>query len=148
MNKSCPINFVKVDFIPLRVLTLYLFLLAAGYFLSGHISLIALGLILLLSLGFYPLQDNCIYKKHKQLCKLLHLREDFHDSASKVFAFRFGSFIFALMIISHFLNLDIMNTILNVNIMIVTFLEVTIDFCFGCWLYSLKNKLPAIPGRT
>lgn len=143
----CPLSSERLDENRVRVTALGVVLLLGVYFVTGSAlvpALLTLDFIIraFTSLSYSPLS----YLAHL-FVKAMGTNEILIDKAPKVFAARIGFIFASLTTLGALLDLPLLAVISGSTLVLFAFLECGLNFCMGCWAYSLvvypffrKNK--------
>lgn len=137
----CPISNNKADENVARVSAVLIILLVG---LALYFSIY--DIIFILGIDFYIrgfASANCSFVAFlsKKIVKLLKLKEKPIDLAPKKFAAKIGM-IFAFSIVSfQFFNFNMVAYILGGVLLIFSFLEASLGFCVGFFVYTMYIKL-------
>ena len=133
----CPVSPERVDENGVRVTALGVVFIMGAYLLSG-----ALWLPVLLAVDFFIRAFTRL--RHSPLSFLAHLFVRLMrtqaipiDKAPKIFAARIGFIFTILTLLGAILNLTFLSYISGSVLILFAFLECGLNFCAGCWAYSV-----------
>ena len=143
-NIQCPINFKKIDQNVIRIVTLYYFIILLSSYYFDNIYILLIFYIDILGMFIFGHEKAFLYNLIKVINKKLSIKKDMVDSGPKKFAFGMGLFMGTILLLfGHFFGYENVKLMITVKMMFFTFLETSINFCMGCFIYKLlvKTKL-------
>jgi hypothetical protein len=138
---ECPVDFVTVNEYKIRVMAVFVFVISVSYLLVQHW---ALPLFLVYDFGlrafnggkYGPLQILGSLAE-----KSLPLAYKATDRGPKRFAAAIGFVIALLAFFTAVLQFAVLSLCLTTLIVLFSFLEFSIGFCAGCYLYALIKRV-------
>ena len=141
MSYSCPLNFVQVDSNASRLSSLMVATLVIIYLLTS-IEYILYFLIIDFSLKLFVKREySLITIVSHALRKFLKMQEKFTDGGAKRLAGIFGLIFVSMLLITHFLNLEMLTLVVAGIFLSCSLLDVFINYCLGCQIYYIIKKL-------
>ena len=135
INKSCPLDFKKVDKNIIRLNALIIFSLLLLFVLTGSTVILMIVLIDFIIRVFFGLKYSPFCFCIKRLLHLTGIKPHKINAGSKKFAAKIG-LIFSLMItVFMLLNMPVATKIIAVIFLIASGMDVFFDFCIACKLY-------------
>lgn len=143
----CPVSPERLDENRVRVTALGVVLLLGVYFVTGSALVPALLTVDFFIRAFTSLSYSPLSYLARLFVKAMGTSEILIDKAPKVFAARIGFIFISLTTLGALLDLPLLAGISGSTLVLFAFLECGLNFCMGCWVYSLvlyplfrKNK--------
>jgi len=143
----CAVSPERLDENRVRVTALGVVLLLGVYFVSGSALVPALLTVDFFIRAFTSLSYSPLSYLAHLFVKAMGTNEILIDKAPKVFAARIGFIFISLTTLGALLDLPLLALISGSTLVLFAFLECGLNFCMGCWVYSLvvyplfrKNK--------
>jgi hypothetical protein len=143
----CPLSPERLDENRVRVTALGVVLLLGVYFVTGSAIVSALLTLDFFIRAFTSLSYSPLSYLAHLFVKAMGTSEILIDKGPKVFAARIGFIFTTLTTLGTLLNLPLLAVISGSTLVLFAFLECGLNFCMGCWAYSLvvyplfrKNK--------
>ena len=143
----CPLSTERLDENRVRVTALGVVLLLGVYFVTGSALVPALLTLDFMIRAFTSLSYSPLSYLAHLFVKAMGTNEILIDKAPKVFAARIGFIFTSLTTLGALLDLPLLAVISGSTLVLFAFLECGLNFCMGCWAYSLvvypmfrKNK--------
>ncbi len=137
-NVVCPISEDKVLVNVPRINAFLVVGILVGYLLNSHIALITFLVIDFLIRGFF----NNVKSPLALLSIKMHglfkwENEKFTNKAPKIFAARLGFVFTVFILLLQIFHVQIVANILSIMLIFFAFLECALNFCLGCWVFTL-----------
>ena len=143
----CPVSPERLDENRVRVTALGVVLLLGVYYVTGSALVPALLTLDFFIRAFTSLSYSPLSYLAHLFVKAMGTNEILIDKAPKVFAARIGFLFISLTTLGALLDLPLLAVISGSTLVLFAFLECGLNFCMGCWVYSLvvyplfrKNK--------
>jgi hypothetical protein len=142
---ECPVDFVTVNEYKVRIIAVFVFVISVSYLLIQH-WVMPLFLVYDFSLRAFNRGKYSLLQILGSLAeKWLPLSYKATDRGPKRFAATIGFVIALLAFLSSILQFATISFYLIGLIIVFSFLEFSIGFCAGCYLYALIKKVS--PGK-
>ena len=148
MARSCPISFKQVDGTIARLNAMFITLLVVIFFVTLYTSILYF-LVIDFSFrlfGYYNL--SLIFNFSKLIKKIFSLKTKMVDAGAKKLATFFGLFFVLLMSILNNLHFDNTLYITGTILLICSSLEMIFNYCLGCEIYHIYQKIKQIFLKT
>lgn len=143
----CPVSPERVDENRVRATALGVVLLMGAYFVSGALLIPALLMLDFFIRAFTRLKFSPLSYLGQLFVTVMGTQEVLIPKAPKVFAARIGFLFISLTFLGALLNWPLLVFISGSTLILFAFLECGLNFCMGCWVYTLlvyplfgKNK--------
>ena len=143
----CPVSPERVDEYQVRVTALGVVFIMGLYLISGEVLLPAFLAVDFFIRAFTRLNYSPMSYLAHRIVKLIGTQAVQIDKAPKIFAARIGLVLTLLTTIGALLNLTFLSYISGSVLILFAFLECGLNFCAGCWVYTVvvfplvrKNK--------
>jgi hypothetical protein len=143
----CPVSPERVDENRVRATALGVVLLLGAYFVSGAMLIPALLMLDFFIRAFTRLKFSPLSYLGQLFVTMMGTQEVLIPKAPKVFAARIGFLFISLTLLGALLNWSLLVFISGSTLILFAFLECGLNFCMGCWVYTLlvyplfgKNK--------
>ena len=133
----CPVSLERVDENRVRATALGVVLLMGAYFVSGVVVIPALLLVDFFIRAFTRMKFSPLSYLGQIFVYMMGTREILIPKAPKVFAARMGFLFISLTMLGAMLNWPILVAVSGSTLILFAFLECGLNFCMGCWVYSL-----------
>jgi hypothetical protein len=138
---ECPVDFVMVNEYKVRIIAVFVFVVSVSYLFTAHR---ALPLFLVYDFGmraFYGGKYSLLQLLGALAEKWLPLANKPVDRGPKRFAAAIGFVIASLVFLASVLNFTTLSLYLMGLITLFSFLESSVGFCAGCYVYSFIKKV-------
>ncbi|MEA3460475.1 MAG: DUF4395 domain-containing protein [Bacteroidota bacterium] len=133
----CPVSPERVDENRVRVTALGVIFIMGVFFVTGNALFPALMLLDFFIRAFTRLSYSPLSWLAYNFVKAMGTKPVLIDKAPKVFAARIG-FLFTLIITAaSILGFSFLANIVGVTLVLFAFLECGLNFCTGCWVYTV-----------
>lgn len=141
MARSCPISFKQIDGTIARINAIFITLLVVIFLITSNVFILYfLAIDFLLRLSNYK-SFSPIFNLSKNVKKIFSLKTHMTDAGAKRLAAYFGLTFVLLMSILSNLNLDFALYATAVILLCCSSLEVLFNYCVGCEIYHIYQKL-------
>lgn len=132
---SCPISSSIINDSEFKVAGLVYIFLLFGYLFSEYLFLVGYALVDIL-MRLSPLSKSPVLFFSSVVAKLTKLKYSPRNEAPKRFALILGSIMLLSIMLAHLYSFHILAFIITSNLIILKLLDVVLDYCVGCKLYS------------
>ncbi|NOQ31855.1 MAG: DUF4395 family protein [Helicobacteraceae bacterium] len=144
MLQACPISFNRVDGVTMRIKAFFIGSALIAYLVTGlQVILYTLVVDFAFSI-FLNKKFSLSYIVAKQTQVLLKLEPNLTDAAAKKLASYFGLIFFTLIAIADGIGAHAILNIISAILLFCIFLEVAFDYCLGCKIYFLAQRVKAL----
>lgn len=141
MQHSCPVSFQQIDGTIARINAFFITVFVVLFLLTNQ-ALILLVLIYDFAVRLFVSNKLSLVFHLSSMCKrLFALHTNKTDGAPKRVAAFFGLFFISLMLILHVANFEFALYVTAAVLLFCSTLEVTINYCLGCEIYHIYNKI-------
>lgn len=144
----CPVSPERVDENRVRATALGVVLLLGVFLVTGTVLIPALLMVDFFIRAFTKLKFSPLSYLAHHFVKMMGTQEILIPRAPKVFAARIGFLFISLTTLGALLNWPNLVYVSGSTLILFAFLECGLNFCMGCWVYSLvvyplfrKNEL-------
>lgn len=141
---ECPVDFIAVNENKVRIIAAQVFTVSVLFMFTTYWPIVAL-----LAVDFL-LRATC-YNRYSILSftgsivvKVFSVKEKLTDQAPKRFAAWIGFLLSSIILVLLFLHVQIAATVLAIGLTIFSFLEASVGFCAGCYIYSFSKRISAV----
>jgi hypothetical protein len=140
---ECPVNFVPINEIKVRIIALQVLIISTLYVITAWPPLIVFLLADFFARGFGYYRFSVLAQVASAVIKLFSLANRPIDQAPKQFAARIGIVLCLVILIFHS-GFPLTAMTFGVMFSLSSFLESSIGFCAGCYVYSIGKKLTIV----
>lgn len=133
----CPVSPERVDENRVRVTALGVVFLMGVFFVTGNALFPALLIVDFYIRAFTGLPYSPLSWLAHTFVKVMGTKPVLIDKAPKVFAARIGLLFTIVTTISSILGFSLLAYIIGATLVLFAFLECGINFCMGCWVYTV-----------
>jgi len=133
----CPVSPERVDENRVRVTALGVVFLMGVFFVTGNALFPALLIVDFYIRAFTGLPYSPLSWLAHKFVKVMGTKPVLIDKAPKVFAARIGLLFTIVTTISSILGFSLLAYIVGATLVLFAFLECGINFCMGCWVYTV-----------
>ena len=133
----CPVSEERVDENRVRVTALGVVLTMGVFFVTGNTLFPALLAIDFFIRAFTRLPYSPLSWIGHTIVKSIGAKPVPIDKAPKVFAARIGFLLTVIITVASLLNLALLTYIVGATLVLFAFLECGLNFCMGCWVYTV-----------
>ena len=132
---SCPISSSIINDSEFKVASLVYIFLLFGYLFSGYLFLVGYALVDIL-MRLSPLSKSPVLLFSALVAKVAKLKYSARNEAPKRFALILGSIMLLSIMLAHLYSFHVLAFIITSNLVLLKLLDVVLDYCVGCKLYS------------
>lgn len=132
---SCPISSSIINNSEFKVVGLVYIFLLFGYLFSGHLFLVVYVLADIL-MRLSPLSKSPVLFFSAVVAKVAKLKYSPRNEAPKRFALMLGSVMLLSIMLAHLYSFDVLAFVITSNLVLLKLLDVVLNYCVGCKLYS------------
>ncbi|MFA5427753.1 MAG: DUF4395 family protein [Sulfurimonas sp.] len=132
---SCPISSGIINDSEFKVAGLVYIFLLFGYLFSGYLFLVGYVLIDIL-MRLSPLGKSPVLLFSALIAKAAKLKYSARNEAPKRFALILGSVMLLSIMLAHLYSFNVLAFMITSNLVLLKLLDVVLDYCVGCKLYS------------
>jgi hypothetical protein len=132
---SCPISSSIINDSEFKVAGLVYIFLLFGYLFSGYLFLVGYALVDIL-MRLSPLSKSPVLLFSALVTKAAKLKYSARNEAPKRFALILGSIMLLSIMLAHLYSFHVLAFIITSNLVLLKLLDVVLDYCVGCKLYS------------
>ncbi|MBS4068425.1 MAG: hypothetical protein A2329_08780 [Sulfurimonas sp. RIFOXYB2_FULL_37_5] len=132
---SCPISSSIINDSEFKVAGLVYIFLLFGYLFSGYLFLVGYVLIDIL-MRLSPLGKSPVLLFSALIAKAAKLKYSARNEAPKRFALILGSVMLLSIMLAHLYSFNVLAFMITSNLVLLKLLDVVLDYCVGCKLYS------------
>ncbi len=132
---SCPISSSIINDSEFKVAGLVYIFLLFGYLFSGYLFLVGYALVDIL-MRLSPLGKSPVLLFSALIAKAAKLKYSARNEAPKRFALILGSIMLLSIMLAHLYSFHVLAFIITSNLVLLKLLDVVLDYCVGCKLYS------------
>ncbi len=132
---SCPISSSIINDSEFKVAGLVYIFLLFGYLFSGYLFLVGYALVDIL-MRLSPLSKSPVLLFSALVAKAAKLKYSARNEAPKRFALILGSIMLLSIMLAHLYSFHVLAFIITSNLVLLKLLDVVLDYCVGCKLYS------------
>ena len=140
---DCPVNFVPINEIKVRIIALQVLIISTLYVITAWPPLIVFLLADFFARGFGFYKFSLLAQVASGVISLFSLANRPIDQAPKQFAARVGIVLCLVILIFHS-GFPLTAVTFGVTFSLFSFLESSIGFCAGCYVYSIAKKLSIV----
>lgn len=133
----CPVSPKRVDENRVRVTALEVVLLMGAFFITGNALFPSLLVVDFFIRAFTGLSNSPLSWLSSLLVKALGTRPVLIDKAPKIFAARIGFLLTLIITAASLLGLPLLASVVGITLVLFAFLECGLNFCMGCWIYTV-----------
>ena len=133
----CPVSPERVDENRVRATALGVVIMMGAYFVTGLALFPALLVVDFFIRAFTKLSYSPLSYLAHQFVKLTGPQPVLIDKAPKMFAARIGFIITSITTLGALLNFPLLAYFSGSVLVLFAFLECGLNFCMGCWLYTI-----------
>lgn len=137
---SCPISSSIIDDSQFKLAGLFYIVLLCLYLVGGYLFLVGYVFVDIL-MRLSPLGRSPILFLSALFAKAAKLKYIPKNEAPKRFALMLGSVMLLLIMVTHIYSLDLLAFVIASNLVVLKLLDVVLDYCVGCKLYSILTNL-------
>lgn len=141
MSYTCPLNFELVDSNASRLASLSVASLVIAYLLTNNEYILYFLIVDFIVKLYIDKKYSLLGWLALKLRSLFKMEEKFADGGAKRLAAIFGFVFVILLLITHFVCLDIMTYIVAAIFLSCSLLDVFFNFCLGCRVYFIVKKI-------
>lgn len=135
MRSLCPISSSIINSSEFKVAGLVYIFLLFGYLFSGYLFLIGYTLVDIL-MRLSSLSKSPVLSFSAVVVKVAKLKYSPRNEAPKRFALMLGSIMLLSIMLAHLYSFDVLAFVITLNLVLLKLLDVVLDYCVGCKLYS------------
>jgi len=133
----CPVSPERVDENRVRVTALGVVFMMGAYFVTGLVLFPALLVVDFFIRAFTKLSYSPLSYLAHLFVKVIGTQPVLIDKAPKMFAARIGFIITAITTLGALLHFPLLAYISGSVLVLFAFMECGLNFCMGCWLYTI-----------
>lgn len=141
MSYTCPMTFENIDSNVSRINSLFVSILVVVYLITLNVFIlyflfIDFGIKLFLDKKFSPISQASKFLKNS-----LKLSTVLIDGGSKRLAAYFGLIFVGLLILTHFLDNQLLSLVIAIIFIFCSLLDLVLNYCLGCKIYYIIKKI-------
>ncbi|MBA3025074.1 MAG: DUF4395 domain-containing protein [Sulfurimonas sp.] len=141
MSYSCPMSFKQIDSNVSRLTSLFVSISVILYLIYGFsfiLYIIAFDFIMRL---FITKDSSIFYMSALFMKEIFNIKDKFVDSGAKRLAAYFGLIFVLILLVCHYLELQVLLLSVAAIFLTCSLLDVFLDFCLGCKIYYIIKKI-------
>lgn len=133
----CPVSPERVDENRVRVTALGVVFIMGVFFVTGNSLFPALLIVDFYIRAFTKLPYSPLSWLAHKFVKVMGTKPVLIDKAPKIFAARIGLLFTIATTIASLLGFSLLSYIVGATLVLFAFLECGLNFCMGCWVYTV-----------
>ncbi len=141
MSYTCPMTFENIDSNVSRINSLFVSLLVVSYLIASNVFILYFLFIDFSIKLFIDKKYSPLSQASKFLKNILKIGVVLIDGGSKRLAAYFGLVFVGLLIITHYLDNNLVSLAIAIIFIFCSLLDLVFNYCLGCKIYYLIKKI-------